>query len=76
MSFSITDKLWPADKYGFQFAYAIRLGTKWKIKRVNEDWEDRRHDWKPSDEAIWGNVLLSNVYNTKINHIIKLLAEY
>ena len=67
---SITDKFWPNDKYGFQFAYAIQLKTKWMIKRGNKEWEERSSDWKPSDEAVWCKFNpLCRMYSIKISHM-------
>ena len=72
ISIFITDKLWPNDKYGFQFAYAIRLNQKWMVKLVGGDWEARDSDWKPADESIWRKfVLLANLSNLEICDTLK-----
>ena len=48
-----TDKLWPSDKYGFKFAYAIRLRNSWIIKKPEQGWMKRLSGWSPSDEIRW-----------------------
>ena len=35
----ILDKLWPSDKYGFKFAYAIRLRNGWMVKKPGDSKE-------------------------------------
>ena len=45
-------------------AYAIKLTTKWMVKKPGEDWEFRNSDWKPDDEKTWCKFILSpNRYN-------------
>ena len=53
-----TDKLWPTDKYGFKFAYAIKLKTKWMVKRSGGDWETRQPYWNPFNEPMWCKFIL------------------
>ena len=40
------------------FAYAIKLKTKWMVKKPGEDWEFRNSDWKPDDEKTWCKFVL------------------
>ena len=51
------DKLWPSDKYGFKFAYAFKLKSEWRIKKVDGDWEKRQANWKPSSKMTWCNLI-------------------
>ena len=49
----ILDKLWPSDKYGFKFSYAIKLKNKWMIKKPGNEWEEKKANWKPNKEIYW-----------------------
>ena len=67
VSIFVTVKLWPNDKYGFQFAYAVRLNSKWMVKLVGGNWEPRSSDWNPADERVWRKLgLLANLCNIYI----------
>ena len=66
------DKLWPTDKYGFSFAYAVKLNSHWMIKKAGANWEKRNSDWQPSDEHVWCKfVLLIKPCTIKISCLLK-----
>ena len=50
-----SDKYWPSHKYGFKFAYAIKVQRKsWRIKKYGmKKWAIRKASWSPEKEDNW-----------------------
>ena len=84
----ILDKLWPSDKYGFKFAYAIRLRNGWMVKKPGDSkkvcksesacFVERVEDVWTKREANWSPSQEQNAWCTylKVIHFVSCIVIF